>query len=297
MTPQRTTDATADAPELPVLLAAAEEPTVDLPLEHTADIAAPENVTLDAIDSAAPEVKASQQVTVTPTGNSNSKHEFDTMRAGRPAIDQAPLAPMPQQRALGFVAFAVCAVVAILMTIQQARQPSVPESNALLAAAPPSRESQPIQAGTSTTSTHESEQTSKPPEARPEPIVESKRKSVDPSLGVVAFQSRSFVTSEQAITAVFILKRTQVVRGNAAVQWTARSGSADAGIDFSDVSGTARFADGQKQVAIYVPLRNDLLKEKDESFKVCLRGPRQARIGGRSCAEVTILDDDHITPT
>ena len=54
----------------------------------------------------------------------------------------------------------------------------------------------------------------------------------------------------------------------------------------------ARFADGQRKLAIYVPLRNDLLKEEDETFKVCLRAPRQARIGGKSCAEATIRDDD-----
>lgn len=44
--------------------------------------------------------------------------------------------------------------------------------------------------------------------------------------------------------------------------------------------------------ALAVPV----LKEEDESFKVCLRSP-QARIGGRSCGEMIILDDDGIAPT
>jgi hypothetical protein len=48
----------------------------------------------------------------------------------------------------------------------------------------------------------------------------------------------------------------------------------------------------QRQLAIYVPLRNDLLKEDDETFKVCLRSPRYTRIDGLRCAEATILDDD-----
>lgn len=81
------------------------------------------------------------------------------------------------------------------------------------------------------------------------------------------------------------------------MHWAARSGSADAGIDFSDASGTVRFADGQHERAIYVPLRNDLLTEADETFKVCLRSPHRARIAGPSCAEVTIRDDDGIAKT
>ena len=76
------------------------------------------------------------------------------------------------------------------------------------------------------------------------------------------------------------------------MQWAVHSGSADAAIDFSDAHGTVRFADGQRQLAIFVPLRNDHLKEESETFKVCLRSPRQARIGSVSCAEATIRDDD-----
>ncbi|HEY0686273.1 MAG TPA: Calx-beta domain-containing protein [Steroidobacter sp.] len=139
----------------------------------------------------------------------------------------------------------------------------------------------------------------KPPDAQPPSSSDPNRKSpaTDAPLAAVTFASRSIVTSEQSVAAVFILKRTQLVRGRASVQWSARSGRADSGIDFHKASGTARFADGQRQVAIYVPLRNDLLKEEDETFKVCLRSPQQARIGGKSCAEATILDDDGIGPT
>jgi hypothetical protein len=114
---------------------------------------------------------------------------------------------------------------------------------------------------------------------------------------LISFASRSLVTSEQALAAVLIVKRTKGVTGTAIVRWAARSGSADAGIDFSDVSGTVRLAEGQRQLAIYVPLRNDLLKEGDETFEVCLRSPQQARIGGRSCAETTIRDDDTVSLT
>jgi hypothetical protein len=52
------------------------------------------------------------------------------------------------------------------------------------------------------------------------------------------------------------------------------------------------FADGQAQRAIYVPLRNDLLKEEDETFTVELLSPSNARVGTTPRAEATIRDDD-----
>ncbi|MGH8185086.1 MAG: Calx-beta domain-containing protein, partial [Steroidobacteraceae bacterium] len=107
------------------------------------------------------------------------------------------------------------------------------------------------------------------------------------------FEDRAIVTSEGSVAAVFLVKRSQPLRGRARVQWSAHSGTADAGIDFaSDASGTIEFADGQAQRAIYVPLRSDLLKEEDETFTVRLHGAQNARIGPLGTVEATIRDDD-----
>ena len=76
--------------------------------------------------------------------------------------------------------------------------------------------------------------------------------------------------------------RTQPVTRRAFAKWAVQSGSADAGIDFSDASRTIRFATGQQQRAIYVPLRNDTLKEPNETFRVCIRSPQQARLGANN---------------
>ena len=95
------------------------------------------------------------------------------------------------------------------------------------------------------------------------------------------------------MAAVFLIKRSQPLRGRARVQWIATSGTADAGIDFaSSAAGSVEFADGQAQRAIYVPLRNDLLKEGDETFTVQLQSPQNARLGAIATAEATIRDDD-----
>jgi hypothetical protein len=112
-------------------------------------------------------------------------------------------------------------------------------------------------------------------------------------LSEIAFESPSIVTTEGSVAAVFIIKRSQPLRGRARVQWTAVSGTADAGIDFaSSATGSVEFADGQAQRAIYVQLRNDLLKEGDETFTVRLQSPHNARLGTSSSAEATIRDDD-----
>jgi hypothetical protein len=112
-------------------------------------------------------------------------------------------------------------------------------------------------------------------------------------LSEISFDSANIVTTESSVAAVFLIKRSQPLRGRVRVQWIATSGTADAGIDFaSSAAGSVEFADGQAQRAIYVPLRNDLLKEGDETFKVQLKSPVNARLGPIAIAEATIRDDD-----
>jgi serine/threonine protein kinase len=113
------------------------------------------------------------------------------------------------------------------------------------------------------------------------------------SLSEISFDSPSIVTTESSVAAVFLIKRAQPLSGRARVQWSATSGTADVGIDFAaSASGSVEFADGQAQRAIYVPLRNDLLKEDDETFTVELLSPSNTRLGKAARAEATIRDDD-----
>jgi hypothetical protein len=113
------------------------------------------------------------------------------------------------------------------------------------------------------------------------------------AISQLSFESLTVVTSESSVAAVFLVKRSQPLTGRVRVQWTAQSGTADAGIDFtSNARGTIEFADGQAQRAIYVPLRNDLLKEGDETFSVRLQAPQGAKLGAIPRAEAIIRDDD-----
>jgi hypothetical protein len=201
------------------------------------------------------------------------------------AASQLPIASIPKQRAFGFVAFVACALAAILTSTHQSTESSPAATSVKL---PPRPLPYAAKQGVPSPEPRVVDRVPETQSAQSSPSKSGSSRTRAP-LGEVTFESRSFATSERAVAAVFIIRRTQALGGGAVVRWAALSGSADAGIDFSDASGTVRFADGQKQRAIYVPLRNDLLKEADETFKVCLRGPRQ------SCAEATIRDDDGIS--
>lgn len=248
-------------------------------------------------------------VDVAPTAADVRSAAMDSNAADSGESDDLPPDLLPKQRAWGFLAFVVCALTVMSVAMQRhvgslnlgAAATSAPMPLPLADAEGSSSplESQPIHAGAAAASSSS--------HATANPLVEDASGAraaasnadiakANTTLGVVAFDPGSVVTSERAVAAVFIVKRTDPARGRASVQWSVHSGSADAGIDFSDAYGTIRFADGQRQLAIYVPLRNDLLKEDSETFKVCLRSPRQARIGAMSCAEATIRDDDAEQP-
>ena len=112
-------------------------------------------------------------------------------------------------------------------------------------------------------------------------------------LSEISFEADSIVTSEGSVAAVFLIKRSQPLSGRTRVQWQAISGTAESGVDFAaNAGGSVEFADGQAQRAIYVPLRNDLLKEGDETFTVRLQSARGARLGKANTVEATIRDDD-----
>jgi serine/threonine protein kinase len=233
---------------------------------------------------------------------------------------------LPAQRGWGFFAFVACAIVMIFIAAQRQDGPDDDASAVASAAAneaaveqtaPPlltnsitgsvERTAPGMPSGMSTGNSESSfaadaqlaaanhpallSSPVAPSSALPAPV---KPPSTPPAaLSEISFDSTSIVTTESSVAAVFLIKRSQPLKGRVRVQWTAISGTADAGIDFaSNASGSVEFADGQAQRAIYVPLRNDLLKEGDETFTVKLLSPQNARLGANSTATATIKDDD-----
>jgi serine/threonine protein kinase len=228
---------------------------------------------------------------------------------------------IPAQRGWGFFAFVACAIVMIFIAVQRQDGPDQNETAIDSAVAhevadepaslPPLTSSvagsvERPREGLSLSNTESSfaadaqlAAASHPALVSPTPASQAipapdKPASAPPGpLSEISFDSSSIVTTESSVAAVFVIKRSQPLRGRVRVQWIAKSGTADAGIDFaSEASGSVEFADGQAQRAIYVPLRNDLLKEGDETFTVQLLSPQNAKLGANSKSTATIKDDD-----
>jgi serine/threonine protein kinase len=215
---------------------------------------------------------------------------------------------MPKQRSWGFFAFIACALMVTYFAFQRHNAPDdgpapslLPAVSSLPPAQPPTVAKQPEveEAASSAPAADAPESQDATPAASTAapsavaPVGASKPKPAAAPMSEISFESSSVVTSESSVAAVFLIKRSQPLSDRVSVSWKAVSGTADAGIDFaSDATGTVTFADGQAQRAIYVPLRNDRLKEGDETFYVELISPKSARLGKTSRAEAIIRDDD-----
>jgi serine/threonine protein kinase len=217
---------------------------------------------------------------------------------------ELPAELMPKQRSWGFFAFIACALLVTYFAFQSRKGPDsggnpapaiTPGAATLpsgpLPTAPALKQEAPAAAAPETATDVAAPETEAPARATPAAATKATRPAA--AMSEISFESPTIVTSETSVSAVFLIKRSQPLRDRVSVSWRAVSGTADAGIDFaSSASGTVTFADGQAQRAIYVPLRNDLLKEPDETFYVELLPPKSSRLGKNSRAEAIIRDDD-----
>ncbi|MCL4206778.1 MAG: choice-of-anchor D domain-containing protein [Pirellulaceae bacterium] len=73
---------------------------------------------------------------------------------------------------------------------------------------------------------------------------------------------------------------------------TAYVGSASPTSDYTDVTGTLKFAPGKTSAQILVPVKGDNQFEGDEQFAVGLSNPVNARLDLKNSAAGTIVDDD-----
>lgn len=111
--------------------------------------------------------------------------------------------------------------------------------------------------------------------------------------GTLQFSSSTFSAQEGGLATVTV-SRTGGTAGATTVGYnTSFGGSATAGSDYTSVSGTLSFADGEDSKTFTVPILEDTLDEPDENFPIALNNVTgSGQIGSQNFATVGITDND-----
>ena len=111
----------------------------------------------------------------------------------------------------------------------------------------------------------------------------------------ISFASSAFSVSEDAGVAVITVNRIGVINSSVSVGFATTSGSAIAGLDYANRSGTLFFGAGVNSQTFTVALVDDQLVEPDELLNLILTGPSGGvALGSPNRATLTILDDEII---
>src|SRR6266436_5479988 len=115
-----------------------------------------------------------------------------------------------------------------------------------------------------------------------------------PTPGTLQLSTGASLVNENAGVATVSVTRTVGSSGAVSVQYATSNNTAVAGLDYTGVSGTLNWADGDSSAKTFnVPIINDTLDEADEIINLTLSNPSGgATLGTLSTATLTIVDDD-----
>ena len=121
---------------------------------------------------------------------------------------------------------------------------------------------------------------------------------VDPAAGMLQFSAETFASPEGPTPGAVLIERTGGSSGPVSVRLQTLDGSALAGSDYQPVSTEVRFADGEVgPQRVEIRFLDDDMPEPNETLTVTLSEIGGcARLGPRSTATVTVLDDDQLPP-
>ncbi|MGB5593786.1 MAG: Calx-beta domain-containing protein, partial [Crocosphaera sp.] len=115
----------------------------------------------------------------------------------------------------------------------------------------------------------------------------------DFNAGTLTFSNATYEVVEDNNTVQITIMRNDGNHGEVTVDYTTSDGTATAGEDYTAVSGTLTFNDGQSIKTITIPINNDSVNEEDESFTVTLSNPTNGAIlDTENTATITITDTD-----
>ena len=118
--------------------------------------------------------------------------------------------------------------------------------------------------------------------------------TVPPVPGTLQFDPASATVNETDGTVTLTVTRTDGDDGEVGVSFASADGSATTGLDFTAVTDTLTWADGDSAAkTIDVPILDDAEVEVDETFDVTLSAPTgNATLGSAITATVTIVSED-----
>jgi hypothetical protein len=117
----------------------------------------------------------------------------------------------------------------------------------------------------------------------------------EPEPGTLQFSEATYeVVEGEGVVATITVTRVGGSYGEASVQYATKDGSAQAGLDYIEISGTLSWGDGDTDPKTFtVDIIDDSEYEDNETFTLKLKKVEGATIGEPGTAEVTIIDDGH----
>ena len=113
------------------------------------------------------------------------------------------------------------------------------------------------------------------------------------SAGTIQFKAAAYSVSETNSSARIWVSRIGGTFGAASVGYSTFDGTATAGVDYTAVSGTLNWTNGDGADKFFdVPIINDSVDESDEQFVVNLSEASGAGMGNPNSTTVTITDDE-----
>ncbi|MFL6255865.1 MAG: Calx-beta domain-containing protein, partial [Pyrinomonadaceae bacterium] len=113
----------------------------------------------------------------------------------------------------------------------------------------------------------------------------------------VQFEASSFVVRESGGSARINVVRTGSDESSLSVAYaTTTGGTASAGSDYANVSGTLLFQTGERLKSFNVPIFDDDKTEGGETINLTLSNPSGGQLGSIAQAVLTILDDESENP-
>jgi Calx-beta domain-containing protein len=169
---------------------------------------------------------------------------------------------------------------------ERAKPPTPTPHEASAPESPPAKDSAPTESGATAVAAVE------PPPA-PAPAAPAPVPATPPTPETIEFALPKFKASERDAFAAVVVVRNGGNRGPSAFTWWTSDGTAKAGSDYVDLGRVVvKFAAGEQNRVINIPIIGDQVAEDTESFYVNLAPGNDASAEAQDRVEVVIEDDD-----